>query len=72
MASDRKQASATRCGCVQAVANQRLSRADQSRAVGFFDDPQRAQDLRQSDNPAHEAFWQRWKAYGQAAGRICG
>lgn len=72
MASDRKQASAARCGCVQAVANRELTSADQRRGASFFANPQRAQDTRQSDNATSEAFWLRWKAYGEAAGRLCG
>ena len=71
MAAGRKQASQARCGCVQAVANRELSGADQRRGAAFFGNPQKAQDTRQSDGAANEAFWQRWKAYGQTAGRIC-
>lgn len=71
MAAGRKQASRARCGCVQAVANQSLTSSDQRRGAKFFDDPHRAQETRQSDNPASEAFWLRWKAFGQTAGRLC-
>ncbi len=71
MAAGRKQANRARCGCVQAVANSSLSSSDQRRGAKFFDDPHLAQETRQSDNPASEAFWLRWKAFGQNAGRIC-
>ena len=66
-----KQASRSRCGCVQAVANRSLSRSDQIRGASFFKDPQKAQDTRQSDNAASERFWKKWKAYGDDAARVC-
>lgn len=71
MSAGRQKASRTRCGCVQAVANQSLTASDQRRGARFFDDPHQAQETRQSDNPASEAFWLRWKAFGDTAGRIC-
>lgn len=67
----RDQASRARCGCVQAVANQHLSASDQRRGAAFFNDPQLAQDTRQSDNPASERFWLRWKDFGTNAGQLC-
>ena len=67
----RKQASRSRCGCVQAVANFNLSTIDQRRGAVFFKDPQKAQDLRQSDNAGNERFWKKWKAYGADAARLC-
>ena len=66
-----KQASRSRCGCVQAVANRSLSRSEQIRGASFFKDPQKAQDTRQSDNAASERFWKKWKAYGDDAARVC-
>ena len=71
MASDRRAASSTRCGCVQAVADQRLSDVDQRRGASYFDDPHALQEVRQSDNASNEAFWERWKAYGAEAARLC-
>lgn len=59
------------CGCVQSVADQDLSRADQRMAVSFFSDPHQAQVIRQSDNPRHEAFWDRYTAFAERAERIC-
>ncbi|MEP3635919.1 MAG: hypothetical protein ABJN14_01490 [Paracoccaceae bacterium] len=67
----RDQASRARCGCVQAVANRHLSAADQRRGAAFFNDPQSAQDTRQSDNPSSERFWLRWKEFGASAGQLC-
>ncbi len=59
------------CSCIQQAANQSLSNADQARAVRFFDDPQSAQDVRQSDNPRDKAFWQRYKAFSTTAEAMC-
>lgn len=69
--SDRRAASRALCGCVQQVAHASLSGADQSKAATFYRDPQLAQDIRQSDNPANESFWQRYKGYVADARRYC-
>ena len=71
MSAGRAAASRARCGCIQAVANGRLSSSDQRRGAAFFDDPHQAQVTRQSDSAGDEAFWLRWKAFGQDAGAIC-
>lgn len=70
-ASGRKQASKARCGCVQAVADMSLSSSDQRRGAGFFSDPHSAQEMRTSDSGSNEAFWRRWKAFGDQAGQLC-
>lgn len=67
----RDQANRTRCGCVQAVANQSLSASDQSRGAGFFGNPQQAQEVRVSDRAVDERFWRRWKDYSESAARQC-
>lgn len=67
----RKAATQSRCGCVQWVADQELTAAQQRRGAGYFRNQQGLQDTRQSDNPASEAFWKAWKAYGQSASRQC-
>ena len=71
MKSNRRAASKPLCGCIQRVADQMLTRRDQKMAAKFFSDPHRAQEMRQSDREAHEAFWKRYKAFGQSAGNIC-
>lgn len=71
-AGGRKQASRARCGCVQAVADRSLSDADQRKGAVFFKDPHKAQVTRQSDNPANERFWKKWKAFGGDAAKLCG
>ncbi|WP_299367866.1 hypothetical protein [uncultured Tateyamaria sp.] len=70
-ASDRKQASRARCGCVQAVADQSLSAGEQRRGAGFFSNPHQAQVVRQSDNSSDERFWRKWRAYGDRAAKLC-
>ena len=72
MGSDRKARSRALCGCIQAVANTTLSGAQQSMAVSFYNDPHKAQTVRQSDSSAHERFWQDYTAYSEAAQRTCG
>jgi hypothetical protein len=69
--SDRQQANPQSCACIQVVANQRLSGADQRRGARFFRDPDRAQDVRLSDTPANDAFWERWTEFGQAVEAQC-
>ena len=71
VADGRRAASSARCGCVQAVANQALSGADQRRGARFFKDPHKLQEVRQSDNANNERFWEAWKAFGQAAATVC-
>ena len=69
--SDRGAANPVLCSCIQATANQTLSRSDQRKAARFFRDPDRAQDVRMSPSAADNAFWARYRAFGDAAGRHC-
>ena len=71
MTSDRRARSPRLCACIQQVADQTLSRADQRMAAKFFRDPQRAQDIRQSDNRSHETFWRKYRAFGETAAAMC-
>lgn len=71
MAAGRSAANPALCSCVQQVANTHLSRSDQRRAASFFEDPQLAQDTRQSDNPQLESFWGRYRTFSSAAERVC-
>ena len=59
------------CTCIQTAADRTLSRKDQRLAATFFRDPDRAQEIRQSDRRAHEVFWQRYKSFGAFAASIC-
>ena len=72
MRSDRKAATRPMCNCIQQVANQNLSRADQRLAATFFKDPHKAQEIRQSDLRSHEKFWLRYKDFGVVVAASCG
>jgi hypothetical protein len=72
MDSDRKMRSRPLCGCIQAVADRTLTRRQQRKAVAFYGDPHRAQEIRQSDRSADERFWQAYTAYGDKAAEVCG
>lgn len=69
--SDRKAANRAKCSCIQQVANVKLTRTEQRIAAKFFKDPQKAQDLRQSDKPSNERLWKRYKAWGNQAAKQC-
>lgn len=69
--SPRRGANWQLCGCIQRVADQTLTRSDQRLAAKFFQDPHRAQEIRQSDNLRHEAFWLRYKEFGASAAATC-
>lgn len=71
IAADRSAANPQLCSCVQQAANQTLNGSDQALAVQFFENPQLAQDTRQSDNRRSEAFWERYKAFADTARRLC-
>lgn len=70
-ASDRRASSRSLCSCIQSVADQLLTRREQSTAAKFFKDPHQAQEIRQSDNSRDEKFWVRYKQFGSVASRRC-
>jgi hypothetical protein len=70
-ASPRQQKSPTLCACIQSAADDALTWREQRKAARFFRNPHRAQEVRQSDNPANEKFWKRYKAFGALAERNC-
>lgn len=72
IAADRSAASPALCSCIQTVANQSLSGADQRRAATFFADPDLAQSTRQADGSRNEAFWDRYTAFADRAQTSCG
>ena len=59
------------CSCIQAAADRTLSNRDQRLAAKFFDDPDMAQQIRQSDQRSHEVFWKRYRAFGETAEAYC-
>ncbi|MDO5632667.1 MAG: hypothetical protein Q4G22_12645 [Paracoccus sp. (in: a-proteobacteria)] len=69
--SDRARGNAPLCGCIQQVANQTLSRADQRRAAQFFREPHKAQEVRMSKRDADNAFWARYRAFASTAETYC-
>lgn len=72
IAGGRDAANRALCSCVQQVANQSLNGSDQRRAAAFFDDPDSAQETRQSDRASDEAFWTRYRAFADRAAASCG
>ena len=66
MASDRK-ANPRLCACIQSAADRTLTRKDQRLAASFFRDPDRAQEVRQSDRRSDEVFWKRYRTFGETA-----
>ncbi len=70
--SDRSAASRRMCRCMQHVADRELRQGDQRLAATFFDDPHRAQEIRQSDRLSHELFWKRYKDFSATFAASCG
>ncbi len=64
-------ASPALCGCIQQVADMTLSGDDQKMAARLIKDPDKAQEIRTSDNARHEAFWLRYKSFGETAESFC-
>lgn len=69
--SDRGAGNRQLCGCIQQVADITLDRRDQKMAAKFFSDPNRAQEIRQSDSRSDEVFWRKYRAFGSAAESYC-
>lgn len=69
--SDRDAANRSVCSCIQQVADQSLSGADQRRAAGFFNNPDKAQDVRLSNSSRDDAFWERYSAFSAQAEAYC-
>lgn len=72
MAGGRDAANPQLCSCVQGVATQVLSRSEQGRAARLFQDPNLAQEIRQSNHPRDESFWRRYTAFAERAEALCG
>jgi len=69
--SDRPGANRSLCRCIDQVASQTLTRAEQRRAARFFANPDEAQSVRMSRTTADNEFWRRYRAFGDAADRTC-
>jgi hypothetical protein len=70
MASDRG-GSRSLCSCIQQAADMTLSGGDQRRAAKFFSDPERAHQTWVSQSASDDAFWDRYKQFGDAAEATC-
>lgn len=70
MASDRG-ANRSLCGCIQQAADMTLSGGDQRRAAKFFKDPEAAHATWISQSASDDAFWERYKSFGQTAEAYC-
>lgn len=69
--SDRKSANSATCDCIQQVADSTLSSADQRRAAKFFNNPDKAHQVWTSKSGGDDAFWDRYKNFGEAAKAYC-
>lgn len=69
--SERPAATRVLCSCIQRVADEMLSFSDQRRAAQFFRNPDLAQQVRMSPTPADNAFWARYRAFGERAEARC-
>ena len=69
--SDRQAATRSLCRCIDAVADQMLTRSEQRRAAGFFQDPDEAQRVRASTSRRDNEFWDRYRAFGERAEAVC-
>ena len=70
--SDRSAANRGVCACIQQVADMTLKGGDQRKAAKLMNDPDRAHDVWISKREADDAFWERYKAFGQTAEAYCG
>jgi hypothetical protein len=70
--ADREAATSSLCSCVQRVASQTLSSAEQRRAADFFANPDNAEEVRRSDAARDDAFWERYRAFADRAEAVCG
>lgn len=71
MASERD-AARSLCSCIGDAASNTLSRSQMREGARWFDEPQRAQDVRQSDRESDEAMWSAWRTFSSLAQQSCG
>jgi len=71
IASERANSDRQLCQCIQKAADLTLSDRDQRLAATFFENPHRSQEIRQSDSRRNEAFWERYKNFGETAEALC-
>lgn len=69
--SDRGSANPAICGCIQQVADMTLTGRDQRKAAKMMADPDLAHEVWISKREADDAFWERYKSFGQTAEAYC-
>jgi hypothetical protein len=69
--SDRKAANNAVCSCIQQVADSTLRGTDQRRAAKLLNDPDKAHKIWMSKNNGDDAFWDRYKKFGDMAQAYC-
>ena len=70
--SERSAANRRLCNCIQQVADMTLSGSDQRRVAKFFNDPDEAHAVWISQRASDDAFWERYKNFGNMAEAYCG
>lgn len=71
MASERGAQAQALCGCIQVVADQVLTPAEQRRGAELFLAPHKAQEIRASGSRSDARFWEKWQAMAAQAGSVC-
>ena len=71
LVSDRTAAAPRLCKCIQVAADATLTAREQSRAAAFFEEPHRAQEVRQSKDRSDGLFWERYKDFSALAEAFC-
>jgi len=71
VSSDRAKGNRALCSCIQQAANSTLSGSEQRRAAKFFKDPDLAHATWVSQTKSDDAFWERYKSFGQTAEAYC-
>lgn len=69
--SGRPAASRALCDCVGRAADMTLTGRQMREGARFFQDPQRAQNVRQSDRRSDEELWRAWRNFGETAEAMC-
>lgn len=72
LVSGRSDANRALCGCIDEVARQTLTSAEQRTIAGYFTDPEALQAMKLDDRPAAERLWARYDAFVETARATCG
>jgi len=69
--SGRSAANSALCACIGSAADLTLTGRQMRDGARFFRDPQRAQDVRQSDRSGDADLWLAWRNFGETAEAMC-